>query len=79
MLARFRLTLQKLLNRPPTTLSQGPSSLPIEIESTGSERSGPVGSEAAEGGRRQQLFCYPSLNPGARLKIRFIRWLIYIS
>jgi hypothetical protein len=49
--------VQKLLNRPPITLFPGPSPLPIEIEFTSSERSGPVGSEAAEGGRRQQLYC----------------------
>jgi len=39
------------------TLFPSSSPLPIEIELPSSARSRPVGSEAAEGGRRQQLFC----------------------
>ncbi len=51
------LTLQKLLNRPPISVFTSPLTTPTEIELPGSAWSGPVGSEAAEGGRRQQLFC----------------------
>jgi len=50
-------TLQKLLNRPSTFRFPGPATLPIEIEFPVSKRPWPVGSEAAAGGRRQQLFC----------------------
>ena len=53
-----RLTLQKLLNRPTNTPFPGPSQVTTEILFPGSAWLGPVGSEAAGGGRRQQLFCY---------------------
>lgn len=53
---RSHRTLQKLLNRPTNTPFPGPSPVTTEIEFPRSAWLGPVGSEAAGGGRRQQLF-----------------------
>jgi len=56
---RLHITLRLFPNRPSTVPVPGPSLLRTEIEPPGSACSGPVGMEAAEGGRnRKQTLLY---------------------